>query len=118
MNNFNQAVLEGFLTADPETKMLDGKTPVCNFTIGSNRSYTRKDGERVEEAAFFDITTWNTLAENCGKFLKKGARVLVGGTLRRDVWKSKEGEPRSKVYVEGRNVEFLTPKKNLAEEAA
>ncbi|MBN8218601.1 MAG: single-stranded DNA-binding protein [Spirochaetes bacterium] len=110
MNNFNQAVLEGFLTADPDLKVVSGGSQVCNFTIGSNRSYTKKDGERVEEAAFFDITTWNATAQACGKFLKKGARVLVGGNLRRDVWKTKEGQTRSKVYLEGREVEFLSPK--------
>lgn len=114
MNNFNQTVVEGFLTADPEVKMINGKTPLCTFSIGSNRSYTKRDGEKVEEASFFDITTWNSLATVCGKYLKKGTRVLVGGALRRDTWKNEKGENRSRVYVEGRDVEFLSPRSQAA----
>ncbi len=112
MNNFNVSVIEGFLAKDPVLETVGGKHPLCKFTIGLNRSYTKKDGERVEESGFFDVTTWYKLAEVCSKYLKKGSRVLVSGNLRRDTWKDKEGKFQSRVYVEGKEVNFLSTKKD------
>jgi len=109
MNNFNFTAVEGNLTRDPELKTIAGDFALCKFTIGSNRSYTKKNGEVVKESSFFDITTWAKLAETCAKYLKKGSRVLVSGNLRKDTWKDKDGTMKNNVYVEGKSVNFLSP---------
>lgn len=111
MNNFNFSVIEGYLAKDPVFETVGGKHALCKFTVGSNRSYTNKAGEKVEESSFFDVTTWYKLAEVCSKYLHKGSRVLVSGNLRRDTWKDKDERYQSRVYLEGREVNFLTTKK-------
>ena len=110
MNNFNFSIIEGNLVKDPELKTISDKATICKFTVGLNRSYTNKNGELVEQADFFDVNTWNNTAKNCAKYLTKGSKVLVSGNLRKDVWKDKEGEYRSRVYIDGRSVNFLSPK--------
>ncbi len=107
MNHFNLSVVEGHLAKDPTLETVSGKHPLCKFTVGTNRSYTKKNGEKVEEVAFFDITTWYKLAETCSKYLKKGSRVLISGNLKQDTWKDKEGKFHSKVYLEGKEINFL-----------
>lgn len=111
MNNFNLSVIEGHLVKDPTLETVGDKHPLCKFTIGSNRGFTNKAGERVEEPSFFDVTSWYKLAEICGKYLHKGSRVLVSGNLRRDTWKDKEGKYQSRVYLEAKEVNFLSSKK-------
>ena len=109
MNNFNFSVLEGNLVRDPQLSYVGGGRALCTFTIGSNRSYTKKNGEKVSEAHFFDITTWSKLGELCNTYLKKGSRVLVSGVLKKSSWKNDQGQSRSKIYLEGRDVNFLSP---------
>ena len=104
MTSFNQVVLVGHLTADPELRYLPGKgTPVGEFTIGVNRTFTRENegkAEKVEEVAFVNVTCWKRLAEVAAEFLKKGRAVLVSGHLKQDRWEDKEtGQKRSKLSV-------------------
>ena len=110
MNNFNFSIIEGNLVKDPELKTINDKTVVCKFTVGLNRRYTDKNGESVEQADFFDVNTWNNTARNCAKYLNKGSKVLVSGNLRKDVWKDKDGEFHSRVYIDGRSVNFMSAK--------
>jgi len=110
MNNFNFTALEGNLVKDPEVSTSKNGSAYCNFTIGSNRSYKNKEGEQVDEASFFDVTTWTKLAEICGKYLKKGSRVLVAGTLQKNTWRDANDKYQSRVYLKGREVNFLSPK--------
>ena len=107
MQNFNYSIIEGHLAKDPELAHVGENVPLCKFTIGTNRSYTRRNGEKVNESHFFDVTAWSKLAENCHKYLKKGSRVLVSGLLKKSSWKTPDGEYRSRVYLESREVSFL-----------
>ena len=106
MNNFNFSLLEGNLVKDPELKTINGDRSVCNFTIGSNRSYVKKDGERVDEASFFDIVLWGRSAEAVNQYLTKGQQVGVQGELRQSRWEQ-DGQSRSRVEVHANNVRLL-----------
>ena len=72
MNSLNSILIEGNLTRDPELTSTQRGTAVCTFSLASNRSY-KQDEEYQKEVSFFEVETWAQLAENCGKYLKKGA---------------------------------------------
>lgn len=111
MQNFNMSIIEGNLVKDPEfLEVGEKRTKLCKFRIGSNRVVRKQNGETEQYSNFFDVTTWSKLADVCGKYLKKGSRVLVSGLLKQDQWKSEDGSNRFKVYIEGREVNFLSPK--------
>ena len=108
MNNFNISLIEGNLVKDPALKKIgDNDSSLCYFTLGSNRTYTKKDGEKVTEANFIDIRVWNKLAEVCEKYLSKGSRVIVSGNLRKDTWEDENGDYQSRTYIDGKEVNFL-----------
>ena len=105
MNNLNSILLEGNLVRDPEIGYTPKGTPVCNFSIASNRYY--KQGEELEqEVSYFDVTVWNRLAEVCKEYLAKGRGVRVVGRLKQDRWEDPEGKTRSKVHIVAEHVEF------------
>ncbi|HMA99361.1 MAG TPA: single-stranded DNA-binding protein [Spirochaetota bacterium] len=110
MTNFNFSAVEGHLVKDPELKHTKHGNALCKFTLGSNQTYKDKNGEKVDKANFFDITTWAKVAEACAKYLKKGSRVLVSGNLRKDIWQTDDGSYRSRIYLDGREVNFLSAK--------
>lgn len=105
MNSLNSILVEGNLTRDPELRNTPKGTPVCTFSVASNRF--RKVGEEYEkEVSYFDVETWNRLAERCGETLEKGRGVRVVGHLKQDRWKDPEGNSRSRVKIVAEHVEF------------
>lgn len=108
MQNFNFSVVEGNLVEDPKLLRTKGDRMLCKFTIGNNRDYRKADGEEVKNANFIPVTTWAKLAETCGKYLKKGSRVLVSGSIKQDSYVDKEGVNRKGYFIDGKEVNFLT----------
>lgn len=108
MSDLNSVVLVGRLVRDPELRYTPQGAPVCEFTLASNRRFTKKDGEKVEEVAFVDVVVWNRLAETSAEYLKKGRMVVVSGQLIQDRWEDKEtGQKRSKLRVQAQTTQFL-----------
>lgn len=104
----NKVYLIGNLTRDPELSETNSGIAVCRFAIAVNRSYNNADGERITD--FFNITVWRTQAENCGKYLKKGSKVAVVGSLQNRTYDDKEGIKRQVTDIVANEVEFLSSK--------
>jgi len=94
----NTCTIVGNATRDPELRFTPSGTPVCSFGLAWNRKYER-DGAEVAEVSFFDVTCWQSLAENVAESITKGARVIVSGRLEQRSWESPEGEKRTKIEV-------------------
>jgi len=108
MVSFNSVVLCGHLTRDPELRYTPQGVAVCDFSLAVNRKYTKKDGEKVEEVAFVDVTAWNRLAEITAEFLKKGRAVGLSGHLVQNRWQDEStGQKRSKLRVFADQIQFL-----------
>lgn len=104
----NKVILVGNLTRDPELSETPNGVAVCRFSIAVSRDYASSDGTR--ETDFFNITVWRGRAENCGKYLKKGNKVAVVGSLQNRSYEDKDGIKRNITDVVANEVEFLTPK--------
>lgn len=89
----------GNLTREPELRYTPSGAAVCKFGLAVNRSYSNRNGDRVEQTDFFDVTAWRELGENIAESLTVGSRVIVTGRLQQDRWENDGGEKRSKVYI-------------------
>jgi single-strand DNA-binding protein len=105
MNSLNSILVEGNLVRDPDFRETPNGTPLCTFSIASNR-YFRKEEQMEKEVSFFDVQTWAKLAENCGNLGRKGRGVRVVGRLKQDRWNDNAGNSRSKIYIVAEHVEF------------
>ena len=105
----NKIFIIGNLCRDPELRSTQAGIPVCTFTVAVNR---RKAGAEAgqPEADFFRVTTWRQMAENCNRFLAKGRKVGVTGSLNLNQYKDSNGLPRYSMEVQADEVEFLSPK--------
>ena len=97
----------GNLTRDPELSETPNGTAVCKFTVAVNRNFTNANGER--ECDFINVVAWRSLAENCGRFLSKGKKVSVVGSLQTRSYES-IGEKKYVTEIMADEVEFLSPK--------
>ena len=104
----NKVILIGNLTRDPELTETPSGVAVCRFAIAVSRDYANADGTR--ETDFFNITVWRGRAETCGKYLKKGNKVAVIGSLQTRSYEDKDGVKRNVTDIVANEVEFLTPK--------
>ena len=104
----NKLFLIGNLTRDPEMSETATGVAFCRLGIAVNRPYQGSDGERTTD--FFNVTVWRTHAENCGRYLKKGSKVAIVGSLQNRSYEDKDGVKRNVTDIVANEVEFLTPK--------
>lgn len=115
MADFNKVFLIGRLTHDPELRYTPGGAAVTDLRLATSRKFTTKDGDRREETLYIDVTVWNRQAETCCQYLKKGRMIHVEGYLKMDSWDDRTtGEKRTKIKVEGENVQFLDSRRDDA----
>jgi single-strand DNA-binding protein len=107
MVGLNKIMIIGNVGTDPEMRFTPNGSPVTSFRIATNRSYTTPEGERKEETEWFDVVTWNRLAENCNQFLTKGQRAYVEGRLRTRSWEGQDGQKHSRIEIIANSVLFL-----------
>jgi len=104
--SFNQVVLMGNLTRDPELRQTPNGQNVCSFSLALNRSYKGADGNWQEATDYIDVVAWGPLGERVAQYLGKGRPCLVNGRLQSRSW-DQEGQKRSKVEVVAQDVTFL-----------
>lgn len=104
--SFNQVILMGNLTRDPELKAIPSGQSVVSFSLALNRSYKDQSGEWKEATDYVDVTAWGPLAERVAQYCQKGKQVLVNGRIQSRSWEQ-DGQKRSKVEVLAQDVTFL-----------
>lgn len=104
--SFNQVVLMGNLTRDPELRQTPNGQNVCSFSLALNRSYKGSDGNWQEATDYVDVVAWGPLGERVAQYLSKGRPCLVNGRLQSRSW-DQDGQKRSKVEVVAQDVTFL-----------
>ena len=102
----NKVYLIGNLTRDPEMRSTSTGIPVCNFSIAVNR---RKRADGQQETDFFNIVAWRQLAELCSRYLAKGRKVAVSGSIQTRTYEAQDGSKRHAFEVVADEVEFLSP---------
>jgi len=104
--SFNQVILMGNLTRDPEVRQIPSGQSVCTFSLALNRSFKGSDGNWQEAVDYIDVVAWGPLGERVAQYVTKGRPVLVNGRLQSRSWES-DGQKRSKVEVNAQDVTFL-----------
>ena len=105
----NKVFLSGNLTRDPEVRYSQNGMAFTRMGIAVNRPYS-KDKEKVTD--FFNLTAFNKTAEFCGRYLRKGNRVLVEGRLQTNSYENKDGVKVNTVDIMVDNIEFAGSKRD------
>ena len=101
-------ILVGNLTRDPELITTTNGVSLCRFSLAVQRRFAGPDGER--EADFVNIVVWRAQADNCYKYLKKGSKCGVVGSLQTRSYDAQDGTKRYSTDVVADEVEFLSTK--------
>lgn len=110
----NKIILMGRLTADPEIRVAqgtNGQTLIGRFSLAVDRRYKR---EGSPETDFFNCVTFGKLSEFVEKYLTKGTKILLTGSVQNDNYKDKDGIQRYSVQINADSIEFCESKSSQA----
>jgi single-strand DNA-binding protein len=104
--SFNQAIVMGNLTRDPELRSTPGGQQVASFAVATNRTWMDASGERKEAVEYHEIVAWGKLGELAAQYLAKGRKVMVVGRLQTQSWE-KDGIKRQRTEIVASDINFL-----------
>ena len=79
----NKVILVGNLGKDPESRSFQNGGKVVSFTMATSETWSdRASGERKEKTEWHNVVIRNEkLAEIAERYLKKGAKVYIEGSI-------------------------------------
>ena len=106
--SINKVMITGNLTRSPELRTTQGGTAVLTFGVAVNdRRKNPQTGDWEDYPNFVDCAIFGKRAETVGKFIDKGSKVAIEGSLRYSSWE-KDGHKRSKLEVIVDEIEVMS----------
>ena len=105
--SLNKVMLIGNLGADPEIRSFQNGGKVANLRIATSESWKdRQTGERKEKTEWHTVAIFSEgLVGVVERFLKKGSKVYIEGSLQTRKWQDQNGQDRysTEVVLQGPN---------------
>lgn len=102
----NKVVLIGNLASDLESRTTSSGIAHCTFRLAVQRKFANANG--VREADFLPVVCWRQTAELCKKYLLKGSKVAIEGSIQTRSYDAQDGTKRYVTEIIAESVEFLT----------
>lgn len=115
MSRLNVVILEGVVIGDDpvSVKEFNGKK-VVSFRLVSSNPKKDADGnwQKDESAVFINCFRWDygddKICSVISDYIKKGAKVIVQGSLIQDTWEDKDGHQRSDKKIKLEKISILS----------
>ena len=116
----NKVEVLGRLGANPEVRVLENGTTLARISVGTNKVWKDKQGNKQEETSWHNITMFGKVAENAQKILQKGSLVYVEGELKYRTVEKEDGSKVRYTDINARDFRILVDgiKSNSAPQAA
>lgn len=88
----NKVILIGNVANDPESRTTASGIAQCSFRLAVQRRFANASG--VREADFLPVVCWRQTAEFAAKYLLKGRRVAVEGSIQTRSYDAQDGTKR------------------------
>lgn len=96
---FNQAIIIGNLTRDPELKVLPSGIKVATFTIATNRTWKNPQGQKETATDYHNVVAFGNQGETIAKFMKKGNIMMINGRMQTRSWDGPDGTKRYRTEI-------------------
>lgn len=106
----NKVIILGNLGNDPEMKEYSGKT-LCNISVATSERRKSKTGEYEDFTQWHRIVFFGKLADIALKYLHKGSKVYVEGSLNTKMV-DKNGEKQYYTSIIANTLQMLDSKKD------
>lgn len=101
----NRVILIGNLANDPENRTTQSGIAQCSFRLAVQRRFKNASGER--EADFLPVVCWRKTAEFAQRYLAKGRKVAVEGSIQTRSYDAQDGSKRYVTEIIADSVEAV-----------
>lgn len=102
----NIVIITGNIASDVEAYTTQSGVSRSSFRVAVQRRFRNANGER--EADFLNVVAWRSTADFCNKYLKKGSKVAVEGSIQTRSYDAQDGSKRYVTEIIAENVESLS----------
>lgn len=111
----NKVILIGNLANDPESRTTQSGIAQCSFRIAVQRRFKGANGER--ETDFLPVVCWRQTAEFAQRYLAKGRKVAVDGSIQTRSYDAQDGSKRYVTEIIADSVEAVGGREDGAQNA-
>lgn len=101
----NKVIMIGNLASDPEPFTTQSGISRSTFRIAVQRRFANAQG--VREADFFTVIAWRQTADFCNRYLTKGRKVAVEGSIQNRSYDAQDGSKRYVTEIMADSVEAV-----------
>ena len=101
----NKVILIGNLAADPESRTTQSGVQQCTLRLAIQRRFANQQGQR--EADFFTVICWRQTAEFAARYLSKGRKIAVEGSIQNRSYTAQDGSKRYVTEINAEHIELL-----------
>lgn len=110
MNPTNHVQLLGNLGSEPELKTINTEQSVVSFSFATHYNRTNDAGRKEKQTEWHRCVAFGSCASLISKYLKKGSKAMLVGSLRSRSYEPKQGEIKYITEIVVSEVVFLDNK--------
>ena len=111
----NKVILIGNIASDPESRTTQSGVAQCSFRLAVQRRFKGANGER--ETDFLPVVCWRQTAEFAQRYLAKGRKVAVEGSIQTRSYDAQDGSKRYVTEIIADSVEAVGSREDGAQNA-
>lgn len=105
--SLNRVQIIGNLGADPELRSTPSGARVATLSVATSRRWNDRQGQQQEKTEWHRVIFWEKLAEICERYLKRGDKVYVEGSIEYRQYEDKDGQTKYITEIRGREMIML-----------
>lgn len=110
----NKVILVGNLGADPEVRYLGSGDPVANISLATSESWKDKQsGQQQERTEWHRVVIYGKMADIASRYMKKGSKVYIEGSLRTRKWQDKNGQEKYTTEIVCSDLQLLDTRNGM-----
>lgn len=107
----NKVQIIGNLGNDPEVRYAQSGSAIATISVATTEKWKDKDGNSQERTEWHRVKFFGKLAEIVEKYLSKGSKVYVEGSLRTEKYTDKEGVEKYTTDIIANEMKMLDGKR-------
>lgn len=104
----NKVILVGHVGNAPEVRQTTDGSTFATLSLATNETWKDKQtGEKQERTEWHRVIFFRQLADIVGKYVKKGSRLYIEGSLRTRKWQDQQGIERYSTEIVAGDMQML-----------
>lgn len=106
MAGINKVILVGNI-GNVDIKDTQFGDKVVNISVATSVKYKDKAGNQVEQTEWHHVVLFKKIAEIAAKYISKGAKIYIEGSLKTEKWQDSQGNDRYTTKIIARDMQML-----------